>query len=370
MAIFINFIDKFLTMISIIGAGPAGNYLAYLLAKNKQEVEVFEEHPKIGLPIQCTGIVTSAILKFVPLKKEFVINQIKKVKVYFPNKKFIEFNLSSPNLILDREKFDKYLAEQARKQGAKYYLNHKFIDYQENKIILKSKKLVKKQTDILVGADGPFSKVAKISNLYGERKFVSAVQARVSIKTEKDTVEFWLFPEGFSWVVPESNSIARIGTLSYTNTEKYFKEFLNSRARNSKIKEYQSGLIPVYNPKQIINKNNIYLLGDAAAQVKATTFGGIVQGLTAAEALSESILKKKNYKKLCKNLNKELKYGLLIRKILNKFSEQEYNDLIRLVSTEKCRKIIQNIDRDYPSKLIFKLIISQPKLLKFTKKLF
>ena len=43
-------------MISIIGAGPAGSYLASLL--RKEEVEVFEEHDKIGLPVQCTGITT------------------------------------------------------------------------------------------------------------------------------------------------------------------------------------------------------------------------------------------------------------------------------------------------------------------------
>jgi len=48
-----------MTKISIIGAGPAGNYLAYLLAKNSFDVCVFEEHKTVGLPVQCTGITTS-----------------------------------------------------------------------------------------------------------------------------------------------------------------------------------------------------------------------------------------------------------------------------------------------------------------------
>ena len=34
-------------MISIIGAGPVGNYTAYLLAKKGKNVNVFEEHEKI-----------------------------------------------------------------------------------------------------------------------------------------------------------------------------------------------------------------------------------------------------------------------------------------------------------------------------------
>ncbi|MEM4264021.1 MAG: NAD(P)-binding protein, partial [Candidatus Woesearchaeota archaeon] len=43
-------------MISIIGAGPVGSFAAYLLAKAGFEVSIFEEHEKIGLPVQCTGL--------------------------------------------------------------------------------------------------------------------------------------------------------------------------------------------------------------------------------------------------------------------------------------------------------------------------
>ena len=55
-------------MIDIIGAGPAGNYLAYLLAKD-HEVNVHEEHAKIGTPIQCTGILTSHLHDLIKISK-------------------------------------------------------------------------------------------------------------------------------------------------------------------------------------------------------------------------------------------------------------------------------------------------------------
>ena len=58
-------------MISIIGAGPVGCYLAYLLSKQGKQVQIFEEDSKIGRPIQCTGIVTSSINKIIKVKKEF-----------------------------------------------------------------------------------------------------------------------------------------------------------------------------------------------------------------------------------------------------------------------------------------------------------
>ena len=56
-------------MISIIGAGPAGLYTAYLLAKQGREVNVFEQDKEIGLPIQCTGIITSHLKRFTEIKK-------------------------------------------------------------------------------------------------------------------------------------------------------------------------------------------------------------------------------------------------------------------------------------------------------------
>ena len=44
----------------VIGGGPIGCYTAYLLAKEGHSVEIYENHKKIGAPIQCTGILTSS----------------------------------------------------------------------------------------------------------------------------------------------------------------------------------------------------------------------------------------------------------------------------------------------------------------------
>ena len=62
-----------MSMITIIGAGPAGCYAALGFAKKGRQVQVFEEHDKIGVPIQCEGIVTSEIKKLIEIKKDFVI---------------------------------------------------------------------------------------------------------------------------------------------------------------------------------------------------------------------------------------------------------------------------------------------------------
>ncbi|MDD5650354.1 MAG: NAD(P)/FAD-dependent oxidoreductase [Candidatus Nanoarchaeia archaeon] len=356
-------------MISIIGAGPVGSYTAYLLAKNNQEVNIFEDHSEIGKPVQCTGIVTSELEKIIPLNKKFLVNKVNKVKVVFPNNKDIELNLKKPNLVLDRGKFDKFLAEKAEKAGANIFLNHKFLDFKKPYLIFEDKKSYK--TDILIGADGPSSRVAKSTGLYGKREFVIGLQARISSRFEKKLVEFYLDKHYFGWVVPESTDIARVGIATKNNAKFHFKDFLKRVDKKYKTIEYQSGIMPIYNPDIQTEKDGVYLVGDAATMVKPTTYGGIVQGLMAAEELSNAIIQHKDYERLWKHrIGKELNYGLMIRKVMDKFSNEDYNELADLVDRRDIKKILSNLDREFPSKIIFNLAIKQPKLLKFIKKMY
>src|SRR3989338_2112787 len=93
--------------IAIIGAGPAGSYAAELLAKKGFDVHLFEEHAKIGEPVQCTGIVTNSITDIISLNKEAVVNNISTIRIHAPDNNYIDFKFGRKNIILDRAKFDK-----------------------------------------------------------------------------------------------------------------------------------------------------------------------------------------------------------------------------------------------------------------------
>lgn len=348
-------------MISIIGAGPVGNYLAYLLAKSGKKVSVYEEHDKIGLPVQCAGVVTSRIKELVPIRKQFLINKIKKMRVYSPNGKFVDFNLKHGNYIIDRMKFDRYLADKAKEAGVKFFLNHKFVGVKNN--VLRFNKGLRK-TKILIGADGPMSKVAKVCGLNKNRKFVVGLQGRVSGNFDKNMIRTYLDKDYLGWVIPEDNKVARIGVFSKKNSNIYFKNFI--KKFKGKIREYNSGLIPIYDSKAKIKKKNVYLVGDAAGQVKASTFGGIVMGLFAAKELSKSIIKKKNYYKLCKKkINKELKRHLSIRNKFDKFTNKDYNNLVRLTNQPKIKNLLEKYDRDNLKRYAWKLLLKEPRFMKY-----
>ena len=354
-------------MISIIGAGPAGSYTAYLLAKTGKKVQLFEKKKEVGKPIQCTGLVTESIKQFLELKKEFIKNKITKVKIDSKNNS-TTFNLKNPELVLDREKFDKHLVNLAIKAGAKLHLSHKFIQKQNNQLIFQTEKGIKKiKTDILIGADGPGSNTAKLISKK-KRKYILGMQAILKLKTAPTTYQVFLGKSygTFSWIVPESENKVRAGTLS--NNPKLFKEFISKL--NGKITEYQAGPIPIYNNTKL-QKNNIYLVGDAASQIKNSTGGGIIYSLSSAKILANSIIKKRNYQKdFNKKLKKELLAHKLINKILERFKDKDYDTLIKFCSKPKVKNIIETADREKPLKMLLKLLLTEPRFILFTKKLF
>jgi len=354
-------------MIAIIGAGPAGCYAAYLLAKAGKQVHIFEEHSSVGRPVQCTGIVTSSASRFVDIKKGFVINKIKKARIYSPDKKFVEVRLKKPNIIIDREKFDRYLAKKAVSAGAKLSLNSRFVGIKGSSILLRQKNMVKSiSPSCIIGADGPLSPVAKSAGIFGKRCFLTGVQARARLEND-NAVEFFPFAGGFAWSVPENENIARIGAAARKDIAKLFNSLKKQKKLDGrKIIEKQAGLIPIYN-KCKIQKGNIFLLGDAALHVKATTGGGIVQGLTAAKALADSIITNQPYKKLLKNLNFELWIHKKARTVLDKFSKKEYNNLVEIFNKPKNKRVLENTDRDNISLIALKLLLSEPQLLKYSR---
>ncbi len=362
-------------MITIVGAGPAGSYLAYLLSRHGKKVTILEEHDRVGLPVQCTGIVTHSIEKFFKLKNDVVAKRLDKVVVVSKNNKI---TVNVDEIVMWRDKFDQFVAEMAQNEGTEILLNHQFIGLEgKNTIIAKDKKnnkTKKIKSDIIVGADGPYSAVAKSASMDLNSKNYIGMQAKVKLGMDTTSFETYFgsdFPNFFGWVVPESEDTARLGIGCFENAQEYFYKFLKERTGKKDVLCWESGLIPLYNPKKIIQKDNVYLIGDAATQVKATTGGGIIPALKAAQTLCDCIVNNKDYNKEFKRKSgRELLLHLRIRNMLNKFSDKDYDKLLDLMNQEKVRKILKKYDRDTPIPLVANLLLKEPRFLYFSKMLF
>ena len=334
-------------------------------------VDVYEEHTTIGKPVQCTGLLTSSINKIIQIPEDLILNKISKARIYAPNNEYIDIHFKNPNFVIDRTQFDKYLAKLAEKAGAKYHLDTRFLDFKNKNItIQKNNKKKTKKTDILIGADGPHSTVAKLAGLMQHRKYWIGIQARVKSK-QPNMIQFFPHIGTYAWIVPESKTIARVGVVLPQKQKLNFNKFLDEKTGNAKILSYNSGIIPKYNPNITTQKNNLFLIGDAAAQTKATTGGGIIKGLAAAECLAQSVKNNQDYQKICKNkIGFNLWIDLKIRGYLDKMKPEDYNYLIKLCKQKRVKKILEEIDREYPLKILFNILIQEPRFLYFIKLLF
>ena len=266
----------------------------------------------------------------------------------------------------------------AQNQGVDIFLNHKFVGFNGSNSIkvkdTKNNKIKEIKTDIVVGADGPYSAVAKSAGIDSNSKSYLGIQAKVKLAMDTTAFETYFgsnFPNFFGWCVPESEDTARLGIGCFENAKDYFYKFLKNRTGAKDVLCWESGLIPLHNPKRVIQKDNVYLIGDAATQVKATTGGGIIPSLKAAQTLCDCIINNKNYNKEFKmQSGRELLLHLRIRNLLNKFSDKDYDRLLDLMNKKKVRKILKKYDRDTPIPLVTSLLFKEPRFLYFSKILF
>ncbi len=106
----------------VVGAGPAGSMTAKTVAELGLDVIFIEEHETPGTPVFCgeglsiNGIKNAGLEPVAP----YVCQQITTARVVAPNGKTVDLHATDwTGYTLDRSEFDKALAENAVKAGAK-----------------------------------------------------------------------------------------------------------------------------------------------------------------------------------------------------------------------------------------------------------
>lgn len=277
---------NYLHDVVIIGTGPAGCRTAEIVAKKGYNVLVLEEHPKIGKPVQCTGLVSKKIGN---IPKQIILNRINKAKFCCKNSYF-EIKSKERMLLLDRRKYDIFLAERARKAGAKIKLSTRFLDFKNGIVYTNRGKF---ETKILVGADGPNSSVAKSAGIKLPNNLLFALQIRVKSHFDSKMAELHfgsdIAPGSFAWIVPESRNTARVGLMTTKNPNKYLDKFLK---RFGKVRIFNmTGDIIRYGLIEESVTNNILLVGDSACQLKSFSAGGLVYNKICAKIAGDAIIR-------------------------------------------------------------------------------
>jgi len=285
-------------------------------------------------------------------------------------------SLQNPDLIIERSKLTQRLAEQAEAKGVRILTGQKLLDFKPNgkrlNLILSSNgdgTHVEDSTEVLVGADGVFSRVAQRAG-WPRQETLPIAQAVVELPEdmESDTTRVWFIPEEtpyFYWLIPHSKSHGVVGLIGEdeNGTKRSLEDFLDKK--DFVAEEYQSAMISLYtrwipNHRKLGN-SDVYLVGDAASHVKVSTVGGIVTGFRGALGVAEAILNGGSNGEL-RALRRELNLHQLIRKVLNRFTQKEYIKLLDLLNPDT-KRALGRFHRDETPKLLLNLILKQPRLL-------
>lgn len=366
----------------VVGAGPAGAIAAKYAARSGASTLLIEEHAFIGSPVQCTGLISKAALEECETGEgKFVLNRMKGAFVYAPNCEELRVEGREVKAyVIDRKIFDRALAEQALDEGVELLLKTRFTGIGKGKIsVISSGERKEIFADVVIGADGIQSSVARSARLMRCEKFLSGVQFEAPYDAEDpEFVEIFLgndiAPGFFAWAVP-FKGLARIG-LAKNNSlpasyylEKLLKHpVIASRYKGSRT-ELVIGGIPLGMPKKTVT-NNVMLVGDAAGQVKPTSGGGIYMGAVCAKIAGEVAARAsrreaalEEYEKRWRSaVGRELAIGMRIHKSLGKLSDENLNEFIAFLNKPEIREAITEYgDMDHPSILLQKLVKSGDK---------
>jgi len=378
--------------VAVIGAGPIGGYVAGKIAAKNYKVALFEKNKRIGIPVNCAGLVTPRVFDFLSFSKDKCIqNKIKGANIHSPSDKILTIGGDKVHaLVINRTLFDQEITKNSEKKGVNLYLKNKLlsINRKKNFVEFKTSHNENIRCKLLIGADGPKSKIRQWSNLPEPIEYLRGIGAEIKkTNLNSEFVEIFLgkkiAPGFFAWIIPtnKKGTKARIGLCIDENAKYspkyYFENFLkNNYLKNAIVTKHIGGIIPLGVLKKTYDEN-IMVVGDAAAQVKPTSGGGIYPGLLcgsfcsniAINALennnfSESFLKK-YHKEWTSEYGRDLNFGMRFRRRFKNLSDKQFDKYIEILSNQKIIDTISSYgDIDYPSKLVKPLLKKLPTILK------
>jgi digeranylgeranylglycerophospholipid reductase len=355
--------------VCIIGSNISGSYLAYLLANHGINVIVVEQNRIPGIPLQCAGIVSQRLTNIVDVDPSIIINRVDTAWLYLENGKKISVSIRDNPYILDRIKLDQHFYQKAEDAGAKFLLHEKFLNFTKTHSsidIITNRRIIKAK--LLVGCDGPNSRVAKMHGI--KHNLIPAIQVRAMFDHSNNSVEMHFkekWKNLFGWVIPEGNGICRIGLGCQNKLKQSFQSYLKElKVDNSRIIDKNGGQIIIGYPQKIAF-HRVILLGDAAGMVKATTGGGINTLLKASTYAMRAILKAISKNKFSQRflithyenskgirfLKRNIFLHYLVRVLLIHLSQSDYEEGMLFLNQPKTKKLLLKYgDMDFPLKFV------------------
>ncbi len=367
----------------VVGAGPAGSYIAYKLASTGHDVAVFEEKSAPGLNACCTGIISTECFQSLGLGTDVILNEVNSAKFFFPSGKCLRFQTENAQAyVVNRLLLDKALASKAQSQGSQYFFSSLVTS------IIPGKDRIQAETScfgareifsarVVVLANGFRPKLPRKLGLGRIKSFLVGAQAEIEVKNVDEFEVYFsqeIAPGAFAWLVPTSTNKAYVGLLATSQAKLHLQNFLNNLFGQGRVAsrevEIEQKAIPIRTLARSYG-DRLLVIGDAAGQVKPTTGGGIYFGhlgaRIAAEVIDEALSSDNltagqlsRYQKQWKaKIGKELSRGYWARWAYAKLSDRQIEGILNILNSNGMAEGLLNsgdFSFDWHSRLILAVL--------------
>lgn len=327
--------------VAIVGGGMIGLTLSTLLVEDDIPVDLYERKERVGINAnKASGVLSINGINRLKIDcSDAKVNTLSGAEIYSKNQMLRVVSEEDKAYVLDRERLVDNVYRKAVDAGVNMHLNSNL-----------SKEDILKMDDkfsVVVGADGAVSSVASAFNFKPIKRYTltyKAVYNSVDYRNPKVVKLFFnndVSNGFFGWVIPYGNNKIEVGIgiddkykiTSYKAFNEFLKnDILKNMLGEDKPDEAYASMIPAELRKETV-KGNVILIGDAAGQVKSTTGGGLIYGLSIAKcaqrAITDYIKNGKplsNYEKHWKkSYMKELKLHRRVHSYYSKLSNRQFD---------------------------------------------
>lgn len=355
--------------VCVVGAGPAGCFAAFHLARVGYEVLVLEEHSVIGEPVDCSGVIGVEAFSSLGLPRSSQLDELRRIEVVAPSGATSVFDPQDVlAYLVDRAAFDRSLASLAEEAGARIERNSPVVELRVTREgvtlgVKRSGATVEQFARAVVLASGPRYRFQEQLGMGRPSRYLATMQGEVAVERPGVPKVFFgqsIAPGSFAWFLPVSHGHqhrAKIGVSStrHDKVQGAFQRFVMRLGELGLLSQNgvtaKGWMIPI-KPLPRTFSERVVAVGDAAGQTKPTTGGGLYYGLQCAQLAAETVeegLRRgdlsarhlSNYERRWKGLlGSELRAALIFRRLIERLSDRDLDRLFGVVMSDGFSRLI------------------------------
>jgi geranylgeranyl reductase family protein len=321
---------------------------------------LIEEHPAVGTPTHCTGKLQVHAFQEFALPSHLSLNALRAGVFYAPDGTAFKVRRATPDShVVDRDAFDRWLAEAAQREGVDLVLGTRVRGAERLNGAMRVEgvrggRTLTMSARMIIDAEGARPILPKSLGLRLTRRWVNGLQyqvANVDLE-EEDCPEIYLgtdiAPGFFAWLMPLGGRRGRVGLcvdprVTHRPPVYYIERLLRNhpvasrRLRGATIERKLAGPIPLLGSHRPSVTAGMLVVGDAAGHVKATSGGGIyfamIAGRLAAQAAAEYLGGDRRalgrYEGAWRRrFGRELRFTAFARQMVNQLTDIELNQFL------------------------------------------